>query len=138
MFSLRAAEALNLYKINFKKYYKSVHCVFYNNSKDSIYNSIDYFDYILDNIDVSIGPTSRPYCINNLISIYIKFIPKIVHHEIFLSMLNSPELNKALYLKNINFKFSRLIIRLIGNILYRDGSYTINDPYVYSTIMLLK
>ena len=146
MFVINKKSTVKSFEHNFNKFYnisKTHKPKTYYRSRSSAYgvyfHSISYFDYIIDCIDLSVSSeTARTirtkHIHKDIFENFIKFIPKSIHHEIFLSHLDDSIYERALVLPKLSFNFVFKIVKLLGAIFgKKDLLIKPVDPYVYSS-----
>jgi hypothetical protein len=147
VFIINKKSAIKSFEYNFNKFYNTskTHKPNTYNPRTITYDvylhSISYFDFIIDCIDLSIsasrgfGRAIRTSHIHkDIFENFIKFIPKSIHHEIFLSHLDDSSYERALVLPKLRFDFVFKIVKLLGSIFgKKDLLIKPLDPYVYSS-----
>lgn len=142
MFVISQLSAKKSFEDNFKKYYKRYEPKTYKcvNSRYPThhFHSIEYFDYILDAIDLSLlhdkkRAVRNTHFVHDVFELFIKFMPKSIHHEIFMACLDDSMYQEALILPKINFNFIFKIIKLVSTIMKYVKIEDRLDPYMYTT-----
>lgn len=142
MFVISQLSAKKSFEDNFKKYYKRYEPKTYKvvNSRYPThhFHSIVYFDYILDAIDLSLLHDKKcavrnDHFAHDVFELFINFMPKSIHHEIFMVCLDDYMYQEALVLHKIKFNFIFKIIELISKIMKCVKIEDRLDPYMYTT-----